>query len=170
MDRTWAAAAGRKTTWEGQEPYRRPGYRPPGTTRCRRPSDLRLPVRRAGRTPQQSSHFFLNVDDDFCFTQFFTEVLILATQLLGFFVEGAAQGLGATLLWRQGTQDAGGSFLPPGHQVRGVKALTPEQGANATRLLFGLIGRSQDTLLVLGREAPPLGPGDYLGVGAVSGS
>jgi len=33
----------------------------------------------------------LNVDDDFCFTQFFTEVLILATQLLGFFVEGAAQ-------------------------------------------------------------------------------
>ena len=40
------------------------------------------------------------------FTQFFAEVLILATQLLVFFVQGAALGLGATLLWCQGMQDS----------------------------------------------------------------
>ena len=28
-------------------------------------------------------------------------------------------------------QDSSGSFLPPGHQVRGVQALPPEQGADA---------------------------------------
>src|ERR1035437_9481069 len=148
MDRRWAAAAGRKTTWGGQEPHRRLGYRPPGTTRRRPPSELRLPV----RTPQQSSHFFLNVDNDFRFTQFFAEVLILATQLLVIFIEGAVLGLGTTLLWCQGMQDAGSSFLPPHHQVRGVQALPPEQGADATGLLFGLIGFGQDTLLVVGRE------------------
>src|ERR1019366_6295154 len=130
MDRRGAAAGGRKMTWGGQERHRRPGYRPPGTTRCPQPSEF-LPLRRAGRTPQQSSHFFLNVDDDFRFTQFFAEVLVLATQLLVFFVEGAALGLGATLLWCQGMQDSGGSFLPPRHQVRGVQALPPEQGADA---------------------------------------
>jgi hypothetical protein len=68
----------------------------------------------------------LNVDDDFRLTQFFAEVLILATQLLVLFVEGAALGLGATLLWCQGMQDSGGSFLPPRHQVRGVQTLPPE--------------------------------------------
>src|SRR6266704_4418017 len=62
---------------------------------------------------KQSSHFFLNVDDDFRFTQFFAEVLILATQLLVFFVQGAALGLGATLLWCQGMQDSRGTLVPP---------------------------------------------------------
>jgi hypothetical protein len=74
----------------------------------------------------------LNVDDDFRFTQFFAEVLVLATQLLVLIAEGTALGLGAALLWRQGMQDSSGSFLPPGHQVRGVQAPPPEQGANAT--------------------------------------
>src|SRR6266851_7911771 len=87
MDRRWAAAAGRTMPWEAPEFHRQLGCRPPGTTR-RPPSELRLPVRRAQRTPQQSSHFCLNVDDDFRFTQFFAEVLILATQLLVFFVQG----------------------------------------------------------------------------------
>ena len=87
----------------------------------------------------------MNVDDDFRFTQFFAEVLILATQLLVFFVQGAALGLGATLLWCQGMQDSRGTLVPPRHQVRGVQALTPEQGTDATRLLFGLIGFGQDS-------------------------
>src|ERR1700688_1088202 len=170
MDRRWAAAADRKMPWEGQELHRRLGRRPPGTTRCRPPSELRLPVRRAERTPQQSRHFFLNVDDDFGFTQLFAEVLILAAQLLVFLVEGAALGLGATLLWRQCMQDSRGAFVPPRHQVRGVQALTSEQGADATGLLLGFIGLGQDTLLVLAREDASLGSGDDLGVGAVSGS
>jgi len=41
----------------------------------------------------------LNVDDDFRFTQFFTELLILATQFLVLFIERAALGLGTTFLW-----------------------------------------------------------------------
>src|ERR1035437_407713 len=170
MDRRWAAAAGRKTTWGGREPHRRLGSRPPGTTRRRPPSELLLPARRAERTPQQSCHFFLNVDDDFRFTQFFAEVLILATQILVFLVERAALGLGATLLWCQGMEDSRGAFVPPRHQMRGVQPLPPEQGADATGLLFGLIGFGQDTLLVVGREGPAPGPGDDLGVGAVSGA
>src|ERR1017187_5325142 len=82
--------------------------------------------------PTEQPLFFLNVDDDFRFTQFFAEVLVLATQLLVLIAEGTALGLGAALLWRQGMQDSSGSFLPPGHQVRGVQAPPPEQGANAT--------------------------------------
>src|SRR5260370_22737533 len=80
------------------------------------------------------------------------EVLILATQLLVFFVQGAALGLGATLQWCQGMQDSRGTLVPPRHQLRGVQALTPEQGTDATRLLFRLIGFGQDSLLVLGCE------------------
>src|SRR5450759_3106960 len=131
MDRRGAAAGDSKTPWGVQERHTRLGRRPPGTTRSWRPSEFRLPLRRADRTPQQSSHFFLNIDDDFRFTQFFAEVLILATQFLVLFIEGAALGLGATLLWGQGMQDSGGSFLPPRHQVRGVQALPPEQGTDA---------------------------------------
>src|ERR1039457_5687921 len=110
---------------------------------------------------------FLNVDDDFRFTQFFTEVLVLATQLLVLIAEGTALGLGAALLWSQGMHDSGGAFLPPGHQVRGVQALPPEQGADATGLLFGLIGLSQNPLFVPGRKASALGAGDDFGVGTV---
>src|SRR5271169_6605639 len=170
MDRRWAAAAGRKRPWEGQELHRQLGRRPPGTTPRRPPSELRLPVHGAERTPQQSSHFFWNVDDDFGFTQLFAKVLILAAQLLVLFVEGAPLGLGATLLWCQCMQDSHGALVPPRHQVRGVQALTPEQGADATSLLLGLIGLGQDTLFVLTREDASLGSGDDLGVGAVSGS
>src|SRR5260370_12333639 len=49
-------------------------------------------------------------------------------------------------------QDSRGTLVPSRHQVRGVQALTPEQGTDATRLLFGLIGFGQDSLLVLGCE------------------
>src|SRR5664279_829697 len=170
MDRRGAAAGDSKTPWGVQERHTRLGRRPPGTTRSWRPSEFRLPLRRADRTPQQSSHFFLNVDDDFRFTQFFAEVLVLATKLLVLIAEGTALGLGAALLWRQGMQDSGSSFLPPGHQVRGVQALTPEQGANTTSLLLGPVGLSQNALLVLGREASALGVANNLGVGAVGDS
>src|ERR1039458_7770009 len=115
MDRRGAAAGDSKTPWGVQERHTPLGRRPPGTTRSWRPLEFRLPLRRADRTPQQSSHFFLNVDDDFRFTQFFTEVLVLATQLLVLIAEGTALGLGAALLWSQGMQDSGGAFLPPGH-------------------------------------------------------
>ena len=69
---------------------------------------------------------------------------------------------------RQGMQDPGGPLLAPRHQVGGVEALTPQQGADATRLLLGLIGLGEDTLLILCVEAASLGSGDDLGVGAVS--
>src|ERR1039458_6373836 len=170
MDRRGAAAGDSKTPWGVQERHTPLGRRPPGTTRSWRPLEFRLPLRRADRTPQQSSHFFLNVDDDFRFTQFFTEVLVLATQLLVLIAEGTALGLGAALLWSQGMQDSGGAFLPPGHQVRGVQALAPEQGANATSRILGSVGLRQNPLLVLGREASALGAGDDLGAGAVRGA
>src|SRR5450759_1554921 len=168
MDRRGAAAGDSKTPWGVQERHTRRGRRPPGTTRSWRPSEFRLPLRRADRTPQQSSHFFLNVDHDFRFTQFFAEVLVLAAQLLVLIAEGTALGLGSTLLRCQGMQNSGGAFLPPGHQVRGVQALAPEQGANATSRILGSVGLRQNPLLVLGREAPALGAGADLGVGAVS--
>src|SRR5664279_5734767 len=170
MDRRGAAAGDSKTPWGVQERHTPLGRRPPGTTRSWRPSEFRLPLRRADRTPQQSSHFFLNVDDDFRFTQFFAEVLILAAQLLVLIAEGTALGLGAALLWRQGMQDSGGSFLPPGHQVRGVQALAPEQGANATSRIPGSVCLRQNPLLVLGCEASSLGSCNDLVVGAVGDS
>ena len=67
-------------------------------------------------------------------------------------------------------QDSRGTLVPPRHQVRGVQALTPEQGTDATRLLFGLIGFGQDSLLVLGCEDAAPGSGDDLGVGAAGTS
>src|ERR1035437_2248020 len=169
MDRRGAAAGGSKTPWGGPERRTRLAPRPPGTAPRRQPSEV-LPVRRADRTPQQSSHFFLNIDNDFRFTQFFAEVLILAAKLLVLIAEGTALNLGAALLGRQGMQDSGRSFLPPGHQVRGVQPLPPEQGADATSLLFGPIGLCQNPLLVLGREASALSAGNDLGVGAVNAS
>ena len=65
-------------------------------------------------------------------------------------------------------QDSRGTLVPPRHQVRGVQALTPEQGTDATRLLFGLIGFGQDSLLVLGCEDAAPGSSDDLGVRAAS--
>src|ERR1035437_8491734 len=156
MDRRGAAAGDSKTPWGVQEWHTRLGHRPPETTRSWRPSEFRLPLWRADRTPQQSSHFFLNVDDDFRFPQFFTEVLVLATQLLVLIAEGTALGLGAALLWSQGMQDSGGAFLPPGPQVRGVQALPPEQGANAASRILGSVGLRQNPLLVLGCEVSAL--------------
>src|ERR1700690_32195 len=99
MDRRVAAAGGSKTLWGGPERRTRLARRPPGEIPGRQPSQL-PPVRRADRTPQQSSHFFLNIDNDFCFTQFFAEVLILAAQLLVLIAESTALGLGAALLCR----------------------------------------------------------------------
>src|ERR1039457_1698569 len=167
MDRRGAAAGDSKTLWGVQERHTPLGRRPPGTTRTWRPSEFRLPRRRGDRTPQQSSHFFLNVDDDFRVTQFFAEVLVLATQLLVLIAEDTALGLGSALLWCQGMQDPGRAFLPPGHQVRGVQALAPEQGTNATSRILGSVGLRQNPLLVPGCEASALGTTDDLGVGAV---
>jgi hypothetical protein len=50
---------------------------------------------------------------------------------------------------------------------RGEGALTPEQGADATGVLLGLIGLGQDTLFVFTRKDASLGSGDDLGVGAI---
>ncbi len=106
----------------------------------------------AARTTQQRNHSSLKIDDDFCFAQFFPEVLILALQLLVLIVERAALGLGAAFLWRQGMQDSRGALVPPGRQMRRVQAFPPEQGADAAKLIFGLIGLGQDALLVLACE------------------
>jgi hypothetical protein len=48
--------------------------------------------------------------------------------------------------------------------MRGVQVFPPEQGADAARLFFGLIGFLQDALLVLAREDAALGFGDDLGI------
>ena len=106
----------------------------------------------------------MNVDDDFRFTQFFPEVLILALQLLVLIVERAALGLGASFLWRQGLQDSRSALVSPRRQVRGVQAFPPEQGSDGSGLLFGLIGLGQDSLLVLAREDAALRSGDDLGI------
>jgi hypothetical protein len=64
-------------------------------------------------------------------------------------------------------QNSRGTLVPPGHQVRGIQTLPPEQGADATGLLFGLIGLGQDTLLLLAGKDAALGSGHDLGMGAV---
>ena len=127
-----------------------------------------LPVRRAERTSQQSGHFFLNVDNDLCFAQFFPEVLILALQLLVLVVERAALGLGAAFLWRQRQQDSRGAFVSPRRQMGRVQAFPSEQGANAAKFIFDLIGLGQDALLVLACENAPLRFGDDLGIWAAN--
>src|SRR6185312_10919248 len=152
MGRKWVAAVDSTRPWGGQELHRRLACPPPATTRRRPPSEFRLPVRHAERTPQQSGHFFLNVDDDFRFAQFFPEVLILALQPLVLINQRAALGLGASLLRCQGLQNPRGALLPPRRQVRRVQAFPSEQGADAARLRFGLIRLGQDVLLVLARE------------------
>jgi hypothetical protein len=112
----------------------------------------------------------LNLNDNFGFAQLFTEVLVFAAQFLILFIERVTLGLGTPLLGRQGMQDAGGALLSPGHQVRGVQALAAEQGAQGSRLLFRLIGFSQDALLVLSRKNPAFGFGDDLGIGPGGGT
>src|SRR5436305_4694145 len=166
MGRKWVAAVDSTRPWGAPELHRRLAYPPPATTRRRPSSELRLPVRCAERSSQQSGHFFLNVDDDFRLAQFFPQLLILAQQLLVLITERAALGLGAAFLWRQGVQDACGALVPPCRQMRGVQALPAEQGADAARLIFGLIGLRQDALLVLARENAALRFGDDLGVWA----
>jgi hypothetical protein len=110
----------------------------------------------------------LNVDNDFCFAQFFPEVLILALQFLVLVVERAALGLGTAFLWRQGLQDSRGALVAPRRQMRRVQAFPSEQGADAAKFIFGLIGLGQDALLVLAREDAALRFGDDLGIWAAN--
>src|SRR3989304_5128958 len=73
-------------------------------------------------------------------------------------------GLGTALARGQRLQDATRPLSPPRHQVRRVEALAPKQRADGPRLP-GPVGLIQDALLVCGREYPPLGFGDDLGIG-----
>jgi hypothetical protein len=125
------------------------------------PPDRRSP----DRTAQQRGHFFLNIDHDLGFTQFLGEALGLAAQLLVFFSDGIALGLGAALLRRQRLENA--SFVPlaaPGRQQRRIQAFAAKDRADTAGAL-GLVGLGQDALFVFGGEAAALGLRHDLGIG-----
>src|SRR5208282_6911548 len=62
-----------------------------------RPSGLLLGVRLRQRPPQQSAHFFLDIDDNSGFTQFLGQALVLPAELLHFLLLRIAFGLRAAL-------------------------------------------------------------------------
>src|SRR5205085_4625751 len=98
-----------------------------------RPSGLLLGVRLRQRPPQQSAHFFLDIDDNRGFTQFLGQALVLPAELLHFLFLRIPFGLGAALVRGQALENAGLTFATPSDEVRGVKAFAALQGADRAR-------------------------------------
>src|SRR5579863_3352262 len=73
---------------------RRPRPQPWGPDGRPRPSGLLLGVRLRQRPPQQSTHFFLDIDDNRGFTQFLGQALVLPAELLHFLFLRIPFGLG----------------------------------------------------------------------------
>src|ERR1019366_1047618 len=92
-----------------------------------RPSGLLLGVRLRQRPPQQSAHFFLNIDDNRGFTQLLRQALVLPAELLHFLLLRIAFGLGAALERGQAFENASLPLTTPGGQVRGVKSFATKQ-------------------------------------------
>src|SRR5438270_2335073 len=92
-----------------------------------RPSGLLLGVRLRQRPPQQSAHFFLDIDDDSGFTQFLGQALVLPAELLHFLFLRIAFGFWAALVRGQALENAGLTFATPSDEVRGVKAFAALQ-------------------------------------------
>jgi hypothetical protein len=106
----------------------------------------------------------LNVDDDFGFTQFLGEALVLAAEFLHFVVQRIPFGLGAALVRGQALENSGLPLATPRDQVRGVEAFAALQGADGAGVSGGGVGFSQDAQFVLGGEGAALGAGDDLRV------
>ena len=98
----------------------------------------------------------------------FGEALILAAELVRFFLEGIALGFRAALLRSQGLANAGLALLPPSRQQRRVQPFAAEQCSD-TAGAFGLVGFSQDALFVFDGEAAALSLGHDFGIGVGRG-
>src|SRR5436305_11190714 len=104
--------------------YRRMHGPPPGNRRRPRsqqwgrdgrprPSGLLLGVRLRQRPPQQSAHFFLDIDNNRGFTQFFGQALVLPAELLHFLFLRIPFGFGTALMRSQALKDAGLPLATP---------------------------------------------------------
>src|SRR5664279_3011139 len=157
-------AADRRKREPLQGNRRRPRSQRWGRDERPRPSGLLLGVRLRQRPPQQSAHFFLDIDNNRGFTQLLGEALILPAELLHFLFLWVAFGLGAALVRGQALENAGLPFATPGDQVRGVQTLAAKQRADGPRLNGGRIGLGQNAQFVFAGEAPALGVRDNLRV------
>lgn len=106
----------------------------------------------------------MELDDGLGLDQALAQSLVLPLQLR------YPRGLGidcvpltAVLAWRQPRQCPGLALAPPGSQVRGVQALTAQQGADLPGL--AAVGLLQHPQLFLGRRPPASGLLDHFGVG-----
>src|SRR3990172_858924 len=105
--------------------------------------------------PQDGRHFFLEFDEELRALRAALPARHFALELrtaLGLAVPHAR--LRAAPLGLEPGALAAGSRGPPGGQVRGVKPLAPQQGADLARLP-AMLDFAQDLLLVLGREPAP---------------
>ncbi len=106
----------------------------------------------------------MELDDGLGLDQALAQSLVLPLQLR------YPRGLGidcvpltAVLAWRQPRQGPGLALAPPGSQVRGVQALTAQQGADLP--VLAAVGLLQHPQLLLGRRPPASGLLDHFGVG-----
>src|ERR1039458_4507319 len=121
-------------------------------------------VRLRQRPPQQSAHFFLNINDDCGFAQFLGEVLVLPAELLHFFFLRIPFGLGTALMRGEALENAGLPLATPSNEVRAVKAFAALQGTDGARLSGGGIGLSQNPQFVLSGEGAEVGISYYAAV------
>ena len=131
-------------------------------TRWPRPSQFLLRIR--DRTAQQRRHFFLNVNDDLCFTELYRQLAELAAQLFVFLRQWITLGFAAAFTWGQGLPAPGLAFLPPTDQMRGIQTLPAKQCADATwggGSIFGFLHNAQ---FVCSGEDATFRRGDNLGI------
>jgi hypothetical protein len=107
----------------------------------------------------------LDLNDGLGLEQALAQPLDLALQLRHPSALGINRATPTTALaWCQRRQGTGLALAPPGGQVRGVKALTAQQGADLPGL--AVVGLLQHLELVLGRKPPAAGLLHHLGVGS----
>src|SRR5664279_5699355 len=141
-------AADRRKREPLQGNRRRPRSQRWGRDERPRPSGLLLGVRLRQRPPQQSAHFFLDIDNNRGFTQLLGQALILPAELLHFLFLWVAFGLGAALVRGQALENAGLPFATPGDQVRGIESVAALQGADGAGLCGSSVRLSQEAQFV----------------------
>ena len=98
---------------------------------------------------------FLDVDDDFRPAQLFGQALVFTLQFLVFQRGRIDLRFRSALLGRQPFQNSRFPLLSPVSQMRGIKPVTPKDGADLSRPLRRIRFR-QDFLLESDREPAPL--------------
>jgi len=88
--------------------------------------------------PQQLGHFFLNINNDVGFLQFFLETLIVSAQLLIFGGQRIPLRLRTPLLRKSFVQRVIALFTPP-MQRRGVDSFPPQNGPDTSTIYQGAI-------------------------------